>query len=153
MKQLEITTNKRLLIVEFDDMDHLENVLSCNKQGIRFCTDNDEPTKFICKGPDLSNEIAKGFIPIYEKGARTKYPKAFLISYKRFLNAFIDLIESKGWYWGENPEGDQPHNTGLVNYYPTGHPLMDVSLEEAKKWLHAESRTFNPSKCIIFEIL
>lgn len=45
MKTLELKLNKRLLIVEFDDMDHLENVISCDKQAIRFCTDDDQPTK------------------------------------------------------------------------------------------------------------
>ncbi|TQM18315.1 hypothetical protein [Chryseobacterium aquifrigidense] len=147
MKQLQLDLKERLLIVEYETVQEMEIEYSLYKGLL------EADKEVLCKGPDLTNEIAKGFIPIDEKGARTKYPKAFLISYKRFLNAFIDVIESKGWYWGENPEGDQPHNTGLVNYYPTGHPLMDVSLEEAKKWLESESQTFNPEKCLIFKLL
>lgn len=69
------------------------------------------------------------------------------------FDAFVKEVEDAGYYWGTNPKGDQPHNTGLLNLYPTGHSLMDESLLEAKKWLEAEALTFNPSKTKIYQVL
>ncbi|WP_241287528.1 hypothetical protein [Chryseobacterium indologenes] len=136
MKQLEIKTNKRLLIVESENANEffiMKNIPAGTYE-------------IICKGSDLTEDIAKGFIPIDEKEARIKYPKAFLISYKRFQNAFIDVIESAGYHWGENPEGKSRPNfndySSLISYQG-----------DCRDWDLAESRTFYPEKCIICEIV
>ncbi|MCC3214969.1 hypothetical protein LIV57_06765 [Chryseobacterium sp. X308] len=137
MKQLEITTNKRLLIVEFDDMDHLENVLSCNKQGIRFCTDNDEPTKLICKGSDLTEDIAKGF---QHKNMGIAHNGEYLSA----IEEFKFHISNNGYHWGDNPV-KKPNKNEF-------HKTEDF-LEKEDEYNDYESRTLNPEKCIIFEIL
>lgn len=148
MKQLEIKTNKRLLIVEFDDMDHLENVLSCNKQGIRFCTDNDEPTKFISKGSDLTEDIAKGFTHSMNFGTDENpdigYHHAIKDNYwcESAIESFISAIQSKNYHWGENPV---KFNENEINW--------EKGYKNRIDWERAESRTFNPSKCIIVEIV
>ncbi|MGI9582629.1 hypothetical protein ACR1PO_15645 [Chryseobacterium sp. RRHN12] len=148
MKQLEIKTNKRLLIVEYETEAEsaIEWALMHAFKNPNI-VNHGHKVKPICNGSDLTNEIAKGFIPIDEKGARTKYPKAFLISYKRFLNAFIDVIESKGWYWGENPVSLEREKI----YRNMG----DIFKADGifKVWQESESRTFKPDQCLIFEIL
>lgn len=148
MKQLEIITNKRLLIVEYETAQEMEIEYSLYK-GIP-----EADKEIICKGSELTEDIAKRYVR-FVGGPWSAYvdysnEKNWISS---ALQSFMSSIKSHGYHWGENPEGEQPHNTGLVDSYPTGHPLMDVSLEEAKKWQEAEYRTFNPSKCIIFEII
>jgi len=130
MKQLQLDLNKRLLIVEFDDMEHLEKVISCDKQGIRFCSDDDEPTELICKGSGLTEVIAYKLVEEMSRfNTNTAYKnykggKSFFMA----LESFISAIESKGMFWKDwNGENE--------------------TFEES------ESRTFNPEKCIIFEIL
>ncbi|QWT88130.1 hypothetical protein KBP46_10010 [Chryseobacterium sp. PCH239] len=153
MKQLEIKTNKRLLIVEFDDMDHLENVLSCDKQGIRVCTDNDEPTKFICKGSDLTEDIANGFTHSMNFGTDENPDIGYHHSIKdnyccgSALESFISAIQSKNYHWGENPVSLEREKI----YRNMGDTFKADGI--LKAWRESESRTFNPSKCIIFEII
>lgn len=91
----------------------------------------------ICKGSDLTEDVAKGLVEGELQTAHMFGQVVFKlydyngIDLKTFgwtnntLESFNSAIESNGYHWGENPEGDQPHNTGLVNSYPTGHALMD----------------------------
>lgn len=73
MKQLEITTNKRLLIVELPNNDCEYGGLLKNRNLYFFTekmsSEEDYPVcyplpydcEFICKGSDLTEDIAKGF--------------------------------------------------------------------------------------------
>ncbi|WP_079242621.1 hypothetical protein [Chryseobacterium indologenes] len=152
MKQLQLELNKRLLIVEFDDKEHLENVISCDKQGVRFCSDDDEPTKLICKGDELTEDIAKGFLhQSLHTGLFAHYVKDIPVNtycYKTALEAFDAVIYAYGYHWGEKPEPshydyqNDDCETDFTQYYL-----------EHEKWEKYQSRTFNPSKCIIFEII
>lgn len=153
MKQLQLELKKRLLIVEFEDLEHLENVISCDKQGIRFCSDDDEPTKLICKGSELSDGDIILFVHYWYNEMTDEL---FCRDYKSNMidnldadslkHSFISAIESKGWYWGENPEGKlRPR---ISNY-----SSMIAYKGDASDWDKAETRTLSPSKCIIFEIL
>lgn len=124
--------NKRVLVVDGD----IFEIPEYTQMWI------DDKLKFICKGEDLTEEIAESLIPIKDKDSAKKYPKAFLVSYKRFTNAFIGVLENQGFYWLENPiEKPEYPKSGYVN-------------ELAKlieQWQEAESKTFkNP---LIFEIL
>lgn len=146
MKTLELNLNKRLLIVEAES---------------NFTADGN--LKFICKGSELTEEIAKGLVE-----SKVEHTRMFSqIVYKRYkqniseldtyvftkpLESFISAIEAQGYYWGENPI-EEPHNSGLAHLYPSGDFLMDKSLEIAKLWQEYESKTFNPKKSLIFEIL
>lgn len=145
IKQLELNLNKRLLIVELPDDQEVhykdDIIYKIDEEQSKYYLLPKGEFKLLCKGSDLTEEIAKGFIPIDEKEARIKHPKAFLISYKRFQNAFIDVVESNGWYWGENPEKKSHFNP------------EEFIQEEYNRYMEAESRTFNPEKCFIFEIL
>jgi hypothetical protein len=147
MKNLQLDLNKRLLIVETTAVELAASMLI----GDFF---PEYELDLICKGSELTEDVAYEIVDGFDLNYFVDYshhnPRAYKLT---ALESFISAIEAAGYHWGKNPEGDQPHNTGLVNSYPTGHPLMDKSLEEAKKWLDAESLTFNPEKCIIFEIL
>lgn len=156
MKTLELSLNKRLLIVDFDDMDHLENVVSCDKQGIRFCSDNDEPTKIICKGSDLTEEIAKSVCKnMIEGDSHYFLYKNYRSGEKSFtdkaLESFISAIESNGWYWGGNPLGKKPEladsRYNEEREFIENNPdelVMGDHYADWSMWQEAESRTFNP---------
>lgn len=230
MKRLELELQKRLLIVDLPHKDCEYGGLLRNRNLYFFTekmnSDEDYPVcfplpydcEFICKGSELTEEIAKGFTDSYytcfvcggdgretctnpdhgfisalsfhdigrigcpvcghdpqhkiKNGGECECCKgsgkldSFEFSheaneyaydgegdYNSSLDSFIYAIKSKGYYWGKNPEGEQPHNTGLIDIYPTGDIFMDKSLSEAKEWVAAESKTFNLEKTIIFEIL
>ncbi|MDQ1859286.1 hypothetical protein [Chryseobacterium sp. WLY505] len=158
MKQLEIKTNKRLLIVkgEFPE----SNV----SYTIEF---NGESWKPICKGSDLTEDIAKGFTHSMNFGTDENpdigYHNSIKDNYwgKSALESFISAIESKNYHWGENPV-KEPRMSDY-GWYASGHPEEDGGwmyeegenkyYESLKLFEEAQSRTFNPSKCIIFEIL
>lgn len=141
MKQLEITTNKRLLIVEFPEM---PEVYKHNKEFIffKFKKENEyndgairvgfEKIKEICKGPDLNEDIAKGFVEydwIFK--AYQYYQDTVPILGDTAINLFKVAIRNNGYYWDK--------------------PLKESF--DYEKWQETESRTFNPLKCIIFEIV
>lgn len=77
--------------------------------------------------------------------------------YHTALESFISAIESKGYHW-ENPvKKPIKENYGYnenINVLDTP-PEWDEECyyEDLDRWKEAESTTFNPEKCIIFEIL
>lgn len=141
MKQLEITTNKRLLIVEFPDDKTLKKSLfffTIFKTGAF----EQYFVKLICKGPELTEDIAKGlveykWIPVW--GAKDYVNEGN--HFTSALESFISAIESKWWFWGDNSKA-------INNYCPGADPTI-VNIYQNK----VKSRTFNPSKSIIFEIV
>lgn len=156
MKSVELDLNKRLLIVDsgnFDDtqLDEKHKITLFH---------NGNVLKFICKGPDLTEDISKELVDLHETG----YYKDYLNDNNFFTlpsKSFISAIQSKNYHWGENPvekptqekygwysscsheeESDWMYEGGEEKYY-----------EALEKYELAESRTFNPEKCLIFEIL
>lgn len=139
MKQLEITTNKRLLIVE-TEADYF---------GYK-----DYRLKFICKGPELTEDTAKGLVDLHETG----YYKDYLNDNNFFTlpsKSFISAIESKGYHWGDNPVKYPDKNN--PKYYDEPFDgngfYQEIYSSDIVDWKKTESRTFNPEKCIICEIL
>lgn len=145
MKTLELSLQKRLLIVEGDMLEFKLN----DKRWL-----NDQLFK-ICKGYELTEEIARNLVnPLWD------YYKNYLESdssdvgnYKRLikntaLESFISAIEAQGYYWGENPiQSTVP--TSDLNFYDN----IEVYHHCLNVWQEAESKTFNPEKSLIFEIL
>lgn len=137
MKSLELSLNKRLLIVE-REFHTINGSYSDNGKM--------HTLKLICKGSDLTEEIAKGLV---EQKRVFDTPAVFFFkNYKNEFSdcmtareSFISSIESNGWYWGENPEKKSHFNP------------EEFIQEEYDRYMEAESRTFKPSKCIICEIL
>ncbi|GEJ46036.1 hypothetical protein [Chryseobacterium sp. ON_d1] len=144
MKSLELSLNKRLLIVEYDHEKFLRPADVMQEL-------NMWDLKLICKGPDLTEDIAKGLVE--RKKAYDTPEIYFFKNYKNefldcltALQAFISSIEASGYHWGENPYEKE---LDRCNAYTD----MFTIAKRARKYAEAESRTFNPSKCIIFEIV
>lgn len=139
MKSLELELEERLLIVEFDNQQHLDNVISCHNKGIKFMSDKEELTKFICKGSELTEVIAKEYVEEI-KGTFIPEWKNYNTQEPIFeaLGSFISAIEAKGWYW-KNPLGD--YSQALKRHIVSG------------SWQEAEEKTFHPEKCLIFKII
>lgn len=154
MKQLEITTNKRLLIVE-GVPDEIKPIT-----GREYLVTEDTKHlfylpvgtfKYLCKGDDLSKVADSLSILIQENSHLSYYVdhtnKSGCGYYTNAMQSFISAIESKNYHWGENPVSLEREKI----YRNMGDTFKADGI--LKAWREAESRTFNPSKCIIFEIL
>lgn len=116
MKQIELNLQKRILIVEAP-----EGELTTIGKGDEFyyAIKNDEnyikivdgkKWKLICKGDELTEEIAKGLVkPLWDYYYNYKEDHTQPVgNYQRLatktaLESFISAIESQGYYWGKNP--------------------------------------------------
>ena len=155
MKQLEITTNKRLLIVEYAD----EREAEIDFQTHQAFPESDK--KALCKGIELAEDVISQYVENFlEKMDNPAVYRKYDATEKDFeedhwshcaddaVHSFISAINASGYYWGENP---------------VKRPIKDDSEcakwqikafeKKQKEWQESESRTFTPEKCIIFEIL
>ncbi|MDQ1855735.1 hypothetical protein [Chryseobacterium sp. WLY505] len=154
MKQLEIKTNRRLLIIESESGNYAYDYRVDEK--------GPHPIKKICKGSDLTEDIAEGLVNIFDLSYYVDYnghsPRCYVDT---ALESFISAIEAAGYHWGENPV-KEPRMSDY-GWYASGHPEEDSGwmyeegenkyYESLKLFEEAQSRTLNPSKCIIFEIV
>lgn len=162
MKQLTLELKKRLLIVEVDDnistaknikidvgvlkydvdkyLDGSSNVWICNKKELS------GKFELICKGDELTEEIAKELVDLHSHGTAFKNYKGLWVDRcSNALESFISAIEAKGFWWKNNPiERD--------NIELDDGRVLNVKYN-SKEWQEAESKTFNPEKSLIFEIL
>lgn len=132
MKQIELQLQKRLLIVE------VEKILPKYNTEWWFQKRKDKGVKLICKGSDLTEEITKGLVDSSDN-----------FQFLDAENTFIVEIEKNGYYWRENPLGEEPRSYSEVLDGVDPYDLM----EDLEQWQEAESKTFNPAKTLIFEIL
>lgn len=163
MKTLELNLKKIILIVEFEDSQHLQNVISCHNTGIRFMSDNEQPTKFICKGNELTEESASELVFRSKIGNYKDYsykegtiPDNLLdalrqMKFKTAKESFISAIEVNNMFW-------EKHNIPYPSIYDprskTGRFEIGEELNKGElEYNKAESKTFNPSKTLIFEII
>lgn len=162
MKQLEITTNKRLLIVEFPE---IPETYKQNGEFLffKFKKENEyndgairigfEKIKEICKGSDLTEEIAKGLVHSMnfatEENPDIGYHDSIKDNYwgESALQSFISCIKASGYHWGENPVSLEREKV----YREMGDTFKADGI--LRVWQESESRTFTPEKCIIFEIV
>lgn len=137
MKQLQLELKKRLLIVEMTGELDTANVFSWNNQ----------PVEKICKGSELTEDIAKGFLhQSIHTGLFAHYVKDIPVNtycYKTALEAFDAVIYAYGYHW-KNPLG--------ISTEEIRQRHGDAS-DMFNEWLEYEKKTFNPSECIICEIL
>jgi hypothetical protein len=161
MKQLELNLNKRLLIVE-----SLSNVGVEKKELIKSLED-----RFDCKlellglGSELTEEIAKALVTEYAYGYYKNYNTSFCggrpktsLDFKTSLESFISAIEAQSYYWGENPHmnKDSRFNTNRPVCFLGTNDCRNIIKEkycQCYSYREAESKTFNPEKTLIFEIL
>lgn len=151
MKQIELNLKKKLLIVEHDTIKEMEI------EEILHRALPDVETKLICKGFELTEGITKKLVHTEEVSdvEDFRHEKIF-IDYKDEDNAFtcgfesfISAIEAKGYYWVEN-NLDKECDLLASDNSALGCAKYRKAFHE---WQEAESKTFNPEKTLIFEIL
>ncbi|WP_126654100.1 hypothetical protein [Chryseobacterium aureum] len=151
MKNLQLDLNKRLLIVETTAVDLAVSMLI----GDFF---PEYELELICKGSDLTEDIAKGLVNgmypehyVLSTGVSQLYRSGIATYIGNPLKAFIEQIKFNGFFW-DNPNGEEP----IKEYYKKDTPIeiweKDFLIDHGE-WQEAESKTFSPEKCIIFEIL
>ena len=104
--------------------------------------------EFICKGSELTEEIASELV---DEGSYFKTFKNYITNdnHKRnqlkfAIDSFISAVESKGFYWVENPIS-RPRNYELWAKYGDYTQYGKVLTEKSLKWQEAEEKTFrNP---------
>lgn len=122
--------------------------------------------KLICKGSDLTEDIAKGFVEdrtetysMWFNGGKCYKGAEGIV--RRAEHAFITFVESTGYHWGENPIKIPKQEEFGYSYadafdgesgwmYEGGE---DKYYEALGKYELEKSRTLKPEKCLIFEIL
>lgn len=148
MKQLELELNKRLLIVGFEDKDEAAEIM--------LSEEFNKNKKFICKGPDLTEEIAEDLVHGFDLGYFVDYNHHNPRSYKlTALESFISSIEANGFWWGTNPVQYPDKNNHKYYDEPFDGKgfYQEIYSSDILEWKNAESRTFNIDKTLIFEIL
>lgn len=125
---------------------------------------NGRDIEFICKGSELSEEIAKGLSERTGEG-HPSYQGDWYIDYSdddkmcdSALDSFISAIEANGFSFGKNhTKNPIKENYGYhdnINVFDDP-PEWDEECyyEDLDKWQEAESKTFHPDRTILFKIL
>lgn len=161
MKHIELELKKKLLIVEADYQEDCIGAFIEDGQiytkvygdvkywaaGFLENVDIEGKWKAICKGSELTEEIAKEIVDkkqVFVTPSIYNYVnyKAEFSSCLKAFDSFISAIEANGYYWGENPI-----------YFDDEESDFDKRHEMRINWEKAKSKTFNPEKTIIFEIM
>ena len=155
MKTLELKLKKDLLIVEVDkSFNHFK--IYDDEIGFIFienCIPRKELVKgsykFLCKGSDITEEIASELVNetlMYEKHKvkcyRYRSYREGFVAFDNAVESFISAVESKGFYWLK-------HNVRNFSLYDPRSKTGCHDLEEedivTKQWQEAEEKTFkNP---------
>lgn len=151
MKQLELELKKRFLIVELPENStgvHLSgNNIIYNLNGSIWVSIIKSDVKLICKASELTEEISETLIS--KNDVIKSQSKMCGLKFKEGL---IKMIESKGYYWGENPI-EKPENYESWAKYGDYTQYGIKLTKKCMPFCEAESKTFNLSKTLIFEIL
>lgn len=150
MKHLILNLKKKVLIVEVPnktlDVKIMNNKANNETLSIRFYNskvnhkvfllEQKGLLKFICKGSDLTEEIASAF---FYQNVISMPPGNIDVN----LMNFEIFVKNSDFHWLENPFKE-----------PTMHQLLgasEVENSEEKEWQEAEEKTFK--NCLIFEII
>ena len=130
MKTLELQLKKELLIVDLED----------DAAGII-----NGDYEFLCDGSELTEEIASGLVNSDDDYGVVMYQNYRTTSMCYFdeqitaLESFISMIESKGFYWLENPYDK------LINVnsdIPSSMVRMVNRINHKEQWKESEEKTF-----------
>ena len=150
MKTLELKLKKDVLIVEIPRLADYEFInkeckyLKIGNEKIKLNASTLDKFEVICKGSELTEEIASELVEKFELDFNKEFCvfKDYINDCNRFsksIPSFISAVESKGFYWLENPIGNKPMSYNL--------PLYKIGnrCDNLKKWQEAEEKTFkNP---------
>lgn len=152
MKTLELKLKKDVLIVEIPRLADYEFInreckyLKVGNEEIKLNASTLDKFEFLCKGSELTEEIASELAEEhYMSGVRSyeiyndyRYNDARWLD--NALESFISAVESKGFYWLENPI-EKPINRD--EYYKS--EKVDSFEILLKEWQESEEKTFkNP---------
>ncbi len=160
MKQLQLELQERLLIVEYSELDlsykdedgviRQEDVVEYSNEmlyshelerRLNKITGEEVLPKyeFICKGDELTEEVAKGLVEqIYHpsitfyKDYNSRNPEE--VGFACEIRSFTSAIEANGYYWKKNELTDS------------------ITAPDIEEWNELQSITFNPSRTLIFKI-
>ena len=155
MKTLELKLKKDVLIVEIPRLADYEFInreckyLKIGNKEIKLNASTLDKFEVICKGSELTEEIASELVEEhYMSGIRSyeiyndyRYNDARWLD--NALDSFISAVESKGFYWLENPIRKSYYNMykGIYGYEPNVQNLQRV--KDIEKWQEAEGKTFH----------
>ena len=138
MKTLELKLKKDVLIVEIPRLADYEFInreckyLKIGNEEIKLNASTLDKFEFLCKGSDLTEEIASEFMSDFDAF------NEFALKYE-YLKNFIYIVESKGFYWLENPISLDRAKL----YKSIGDTFRSNGIK--KVWQEAEEKTFrNP---------
>ena len=156
MKTLELKLKKDVLIVEIPRLADYEFInreckyLIVGKEEIKLNASTLDKFEFICKGSELTEEIASELVKtiwIHDNKLLCKYKNYNLEgdgSYFSAVKSFISAVESKGFYWLENLI-EKPVNFDLWRKYGDYTKYGKILTKNSLKWQEAEEKTFrNP---------
>ena len=145
MKTLELKLKKDILIVEIPRLADYEFInkeckyLKVGNEEIKLNASTLDKFEFLCKGSELTEEIASELVEMEYSGL---YKKSFYIDYDRpslllkfAKESFISAVESKEKFWLENP----------IKIIERGEDTEHNRVLNQNKWQEAEEKTFkNP---------
>ena len=152
MKTLELKLKKDVLIVEIPRLADYEFInkeckyLKVGNEEIKLNASTLDKFEFLCKGSDLTEEIASELVELtimhLTYGCNKHKYRSYVnynLGFDNALESFISAVESKEKFWLENPIGNKPMSYNL--------PLYKIGnrCDKLKKWKEAEEKTFkNP---------
>jgi len=153
MKTLELKLKKDVLIVEIPRLADYEFInkeckyLKVGNEEIKLNASTLDKFEFICKGSELTEEIASELVELtimYLTYGDNKHKYRSYVNYNLGFNnakeSFISAVESKGFFWLENPI-EKPINRD--KYYKS--EKVDSFEILLQQWQEAEEKTFkNP---------
>lgn len=173
MKQLELELQERLHIVEYPEHIVEDGLLEYASLCLRFQKTQNELDRLIgdkpgndyeivCKGNELTEEVAKGLVDNALDSFYVCWFKDYEVldtsihddyTFLTAIESFISSVKSKGFYWGENPIAE-PKKPPFLDPNKKGHCENDYVdyRYDLHQFNEAESRTFNPSRTLIFKI-
>ena len=142
MQILELKLKKDVLIVEIPRLADYEFInreckyLKIGNEEIKLNASTLDKFEFLCKGSELTEEIARELV---ENKTKHKFENKVLTFYNcKNLESFISAVESKEKFWLENPI-KHPKN------YEVFPDSLSLYAEQEKLHLEAEEKTFrNP---------
>ena len=137
MKTLKLKLKKKVLIIDAENCGYISDTSLVVLGGTIYNLPEDY--EFLCKGSELTEEIASELVEMEYSGL---YKKSFYIDYDRpslllkfAKESFISAVESKGFYWLENP----------IEIIERGEDTEHNRVLNQNKWQEAEEKTFkNP---------